>query len=85
MATRVKHGPKRARNASKAGLKAGVRYDEQAKMFIGYSPALHIYSQATTEDRARRALEGAISLFVGALSLPPLGLGTLRPENPPPA
>ncbi|MFI5338760.1 MAG: hypothetical protein ACHQ7N_02850 [Candidatus Methylomirabilales bacterium] len=42
-----------------------MRYDERAKVYVAYAPSLNIYSQATTEEHARRALEGAIMLFLG--------------------
>jgi len=64
MATRARQVAKRARSALRASLKAGVRYDERAKVYVGYAPALNIYSQATTEAHAKRALESAITLFL---------------------
>jgi hypothetical protein len=52
------------RSALRATLKAGVKYDERAKVYVGYAPSLNIYSQATSEEYARRALESAITLFL---------------------
>jgi predicted RNase H-like HicB family nuclease len=56
------------RRAARACLKAGVRYDERTKLYVGYAPALNIYSQATTVEHAKRALESAIALFLAASS-----------------
>jgi hypothetical protein len=68
MATRTRHETRSTQNALRASLKAGVRYDERAKVYIGYAPALNIYSQATTVEHARRALENAIALFLSVAS-----------------
>jgi hypothetical protein len=68
MATKTGHETRPVRNAIRASLKAGVRYDERAKVYVGYAPALNIYSQATTVERARRALENAIALFLSVAS-----------------
>jgi hypothetical protein len=65
MATKVRQAARLDRNTLRATLKAGVRYDERAKVYVGYAPSLNIYCQATTEGHARRALEGAIMLFLG--------------------
>lgn len=68
MATRARQVAKRARSTVRASLKAGVRYDERAKVYVGYAPALNIYSQATTEAHAKRALMSAITLFLNVAS-----------------
>ncbi len=68
MATGPKQAARLERSTPRATLKAGVRYDERAKMYIGYAPSLNIYSQARTEAHARRALESAITLFLTAAS-----------------
>ena len=68
MATGAKQTARPSRSVPRATLKAGVRYDERAKMYVGYAPSLNIYSQATTEKHARRALESAITLFLAAAS-----------------
>ena len=68
MAIRTRHETRPIRNALRASLKAGVRYDERAKVYVGYAPALNIYSQATTVEHARRALEQAIALFLSLAS-----------------
>jgi hypothetical protein len=64
MATGARQTSRPDRSVLKATLKVGVRYDERAKVYVGYAPALNIYSQATSEEHARRALESAITLFL---------------------
>lgn len=68
MATGARQAARVEKSVPRATLKAGVRYDERAKMYVGYAPSLNIYSQANTEKHARRALESAISLFLTAAS-----------------
>lgn len=68
MGTEARQAARLDRNVPRATLKAGVRYDARAKMYVGYAPSLNIYSQATTEAHARRALESAITLFLTAAS-----------------
>lgn len=67
MTTRIRQAAKN-RGAARGSRKAGVRYDERAKVYVAYAPALNIYSQATSEEHARRALEGAITLVLGVVS-----------------
>jgi hypothetical protein len=40
------------------------RYDEDAKAWVGYLPALRLYSQAKDEKRLRKALHQLIVSFV---------------------
>ena len=47
----------------KARLKAGIKYDEDAKVYITYSPALGIYSQGENAIQAKLALEDAVESF----------------------
>ena len=68
MTTGARQAARADRSVPGATLKAGVRYDEQAKVYIGYAPSLNIYSQAPTQEHARRALEGAITLFLKVVS-----------------
>ena len=65
MATIARQAARPDRSALRTTLKAGVKYDERAKVYVGYAPSLNIYSQATSEEHARRALESAITLFLG--------------------
>jgi len=65
MAAGARQAARPDRSTLRATLKAGVRYDERAKVYVAYAPSLNIYSQATTEEHARHALESAIMLFLG--------------------
>ena len=65
MATIARQAARPDRSALRTTLKAGVKYDERANVYVGYAPSLNIYSQATSEEHARRALESAITLFLG--------------------
>ncbi len=65
MTTRIRQATKTIRRTARGSLKAGVRYDERTKVYVAYAPAVNIYSQATSEEHARRALESAITLFLG--------------------
>ncbi len=47
-----------------ARLKAGIKRDEEAKVWVSYVPALQLYSQGTTKARAKRAIASAVSLFL---------------------
>ena len=40
------------------------RQDNDAKVFVGYIPALNIFTQARTEDRLKPALTSAASQFI---------------------
>jgi len=46
-----------------ARLRAGIKFDKDAQVFVTYAPALGIYSQAETAIRAKAALEDAIDSF----------------------
>ncbi len=48
----------------RASLKAGLKYDKRAKVYVSYAPGLEIYSQGKSKARAKRALESAITLFL---------------------
>ncbi len=48
----------------KANLKAGIKYDEQAKVHVTYAPALQLYSQGTTPLEAKVALADAVQMFL---------------------
>jgi len=45
-------------------LKGATRHDQQANVFVGFCPALKIYSQGRTESEAKEALESTLCLFV---------------------
>lgn len=45
-------------------LQGATRYDEETKSFVGFCPALKVYSQGKTEDEAKRALESTLALYV---------------------
>ena len=42
----------------------GVRYDDDAKVFVSYSPAFELYSQGQTETRAMEAMKDAINGYI---------------------
>ena len=46
------------------GLRGASRYDEQTGVFVGFCPALKIYSQGATEQEVREALESAVCLYL---------------------
>lgn len=47
-----------------ANVTAGIKYDREAKVWVGYAPALKVYSQAKTRARARKAIASAVNLFL---------------------
>ena len=47
-------------------LDFGFRWDEDAKVHVGFCPALGLYSQGRTEEEAEAAVASAASLFIGA-------------------
>jgi predicted RNase H-like HicB family nuclease len=47
-----------------AQLNVSLRWDEPARVFVSYAPALDIYSQAPTREGALRAIESAIRLHL---------------------
>ena len=66
MSPQGKHGLKPNRKPVRARLRAVLSYDRQAKVHVGYAPALNIYSQAITKERAKRTLASAVALFLAA-------------------
>jgi hypothetical protein len=66
MSLRGKHGLKPTPKPLRARLRTVLSYDRQAKVHVGYAPALNIYSQAITKERARRTLASAVELFLNA-------------------
>jgi hypothetical protein len=48
----------------KAKLKAGIKYDDIAKVYVTYSPSLGIYSQGINKIQAKLALEDAVASFI---------------------
>lgn len=47
-----------------AKLKAGIKWDEEAKVFVTFAPALGLYSQGTTKLQAKTALNDAVNSFL---------------------
>ncbi len=47
-----------------AKLKAGIKWDEEVKAFVSFAPALGLYSQGTTTDQAKAALQDAVNSFL---------------------
>ena len=47
-----------------AQLVVGVRWDEQAHVFVSHAPALDIYSQGVTHEDAIRAIESAMRMYL---------------------
>ena len=45
-------------------LKFATRHDERASVYVGYCPALGLYSQGTTESEAGEAVVNAAKLFI---------------------
>jgi len=43
-----------------------TRFDEEAKVYVGYCPALTVYSQGRTTEEAQEATVSAVTLFLGA-------------------
>ncbi len=66
MPTERRQGQQRNRKPRRANLKAILRSDEQAKVYTGYAPDLKLYSQATTEERAKRILARVATLLITA-------------------
>jgi hypothetical protein len=48
----------------KAKLKAGIKYDKHANVYVTFTPALGIYSQGESAQQAKRALEDAVKSFL---------------------
>ena len=66
MSPQARHGSRVGRKPLRARLTAVLSYDKQAKVHVGYAPALNIYSQAVTRERAKRTLASAVELFLTA-------------------
>jgi hypothetical protein len=47
-----------------AQLKAGLKYDSEAGVYVTYAPSLGIYSQGETQSQAKAALEDAVGSFL---------------------
>ena len=45
-------------------LHVAVKYDEQARCWASYCPAVDVYSAGKDEDLAKKAIESAILMFV---------------------
>lgn len=45
-------------------LKAGLKFDKEANIFVAHTPTLDIFSQGETIDRAKLALEDAVKSFL---------------------
>jgi len=45
-------------------LPAATKWDEDAKVFVSYTPVFGIYSQGTSEEEAMEALKSAICLYL---------------------
>lgn len=45
-------------------LKFGTRHDADAGVYVGYCPALKLYSQGRTQDEAETAVVSAAQLFI---------------------
>lgn len=80
MSPQGKHGLKPARKLVRARLRAVLSYDSQARVHVGYAPALNIYSQAITKERAKRTLANAVALFLAAAQKNP-ALAAILPET----
>jgi len=46
-------------------LAIATRHDQDTGVFVGYCPALNIYSQGRSADEADQAVMSAVSMFVG--------------------
>ena len=47
-----------------AQLCAGIKWDEQARVFVTWAPSLQVLSQGKSETEAKRALTDAVSLLL---------------------
>ena len=45
-------------------VKGAVRHDNDADVFVGYCPALCIYSQGDSIEEASEALKSAVTLYL---------------------
>ena len=81
MSPQARHGSKANRKPLRARLTAVLSYDKQAKVHVGYAPALNIYSQAVTKERAKRTLASAVELFLTAAQKNPALAASVLPET----
>ncbi|MGE5849719.1 MAG: hypothetical protein ACM362_06315 [Candidatus Methylomirabilota bacterium] len=77
MSPQGKHGLRPIRKPVRACLRAVLSYDSHAKVHVGYAPALNIYTQAITKERAKRTLASAVELFLTAAQKNPALAATL--------
>jgi hypothetical protein len=47
-------------------LQFATRRDDEANVYVGYCPALKLYSQGTTEQESEEAIVSAVKLFLVA-------------------
>lgn len=47
-----------------AKLKAGIKWDEDAKVYVTFAPALGLYSQGANKIQAKAALDDAVNSFL---------------------
>lgn len=47
-----------------ASVACALRRDDETGVYVSFCPALSLYSQGTSEEQSRQALEGAIKLFL---------------------
>ena len=80
MSPQARHGSRVGRKPLRARLTAVLSYDKQAKVHVGYAPALNIYSQAVTRERAKRTLASAVELFLTAAQKNPALAAAVLPE-----
>ena len=48
----------------KVGIIAEIKFDDQAKVYVAYVPALKIYSQGETQSKAELAIMDAVESFL---------------------
>ena len=81
MSPQTRHGSRPNRRPLRARLTAVLSYDKQARVHVGYAPALNIYSQAVTKERAKRTLASAVELFLTAAQKNPALAAAVFPET----
>lgn len=47
-----------------ATLKAGIKHDSQANVYVTYAPALKVFSQGESKIQAKTALTDAVQMFL---------------------
>jgi predicted RNase H-like HicB family nuclease len=45
-------------------LRGATRYDEKARIYVGYCPALNVYSQGRTQSEAMEALRSILGSYL---------------------